>query len=225
MLRRHYLSYGAALCAAAFAPTARAQAPALNFPGVPSQMLDADVREWIPFLAALQLQIATELAAPEGVPQATFRSHQIALALIAQVRGAWNLVRAPIERARRAQDTESGRLTAGLVNELLAEQQVMKRDGHWLANQVSRRFGALPWSVTEAAVRALHEQLQSATPEGVRNYVKNRLDLSVAFAKGSVSLGLGVQLVGLRVNVQQILPQREHLVAGLQRVLAMHPKT
>lgn len=192
---------------------------ALKLTQKPSELLQASMQTWKPLLDQVQAVLDERETHGDALSRAEWRELRIHQALLAQARGDWALVKAPIERARRLQDQESGRHLAGLLNELLAEQQWRRADSRWLRRTLHERVRAMPWSEVELGVRTLREQLSTMRAEAVVQHVSSRLDLSAGMAKGSVSLGFAMQLIGLRVQLLQVIPQREALLQGLDDAL------
>jgi hypothetical protein len=196
----------------------------LVLPATPSEMLRASAATWAPVLARLEAEVAHQLAqsAPRSPGQRSeLYIHQV---LLAQASGNWGRVTALTERARRLQADPSGRLLAGALNELLAQAQLARMSSSALSKATRDRFAAMPWPVVGAGLRTMHQQLQAMKPEQVENYAALRLDPSASIAKGRVDLGFAMQLVGARLQLTQVLPNREALVAGLGAVIAMHPQ-
>ena len=144
-------------------------------------------------------------------------------ALLAQAMGQWDRVAAPVERARRLQFGHPGRHVAGLLNELLAEQQRHRHGDAWLQRAIRDRVLAMPWDEVGPVIVQLRQQLQAMQGPGVRQFVASRLDLSANISKGQASLGFVLQLMGAQFQLHQVLPRREALVAGLNEAMAQRP--
>jgi hypothetical protein len=186
-------------------------------------MLRASAAVWAPFLARLDGDVANQLAQSGGrtpAQQSDLYIHQV---LLAQAQGNWYRVIALTDRARRLQENPSGRLVAGVLNELLAQAQLARLSAKGLSDITRDRFAAMPWAMVGPAVRTMYQQLRDMKAEHVENMVVLRLDPSASIAKGNVNLGFAMQLVGLRLQLTQVLPNRDALVAGLAAVLAKHP--
>ena len=190
----------------------------------PSELLQAPLSAWRPFLEKLQAALTEREQAIDSLSRAELRELRIHQALLAQVRGEWALVKAPVERARRLQEQESGKHLAGLLNELLAEQQLRRADSRWLRKTLRVRVLAMPWSEVGSGIRSLRDQLAGMSGDAVIQHASSRLDFSVSAAKGSVSLGFAMQLIAMRLQLLQVLPQRDALVQGLDDVLARREK-
>lgn len=193
----------------------------IRLPDKPSVLLEAPPSAWEALLQQVDTALAGRVAAADTLTRAELRELRIQQALLAQVRGEWGLVRAPVERARRLQDAESGRHMAGLLNELLAEQQLRRADGRWLSTALRERLLAMPWAEVGPVVRSMREQLAAMKAEDMRRVAQSRWDLSASFAQNNASLGFAMQLVGLRVQLLQVLPQRDALVQGLDEALRL----
>jgi hypothetical protein len=216
--RRQALALGLGLMAAAV----NASEP-LVLPDTPSAMLRAPDAVWALFLARLQRDVEALLADGSGRTLGQQSELYVHLVLLAQAQRQWARVPALTERARRLQENPAGRLVAGVLNELLAQTQLARLSAKGLSDITRGRFAAMPWAVVGPALRTMHQQLRDMKAEHVENMVTLRLDPSASIAKGNVNLGFAMQLVGLRLQLTQVLPNRDALVAGLAAVLAKHP--
>lgn len=187
----------------------------LTLPAKPSVLLQADLPAWAPLFTQVQAALDAQERSGESLSAGEWRELRMHQALLAQARGDWALVRAPVERARRLQDQASGRHLAGLLNELLAEQQLRRADSAWLRRALSERVLAMPWEEVAPGLRTLRSQLAAMKAESVTSFVANRLDLSAGIASNKASLGFVMQLIGARVQLLQVLPQRDSLLQGL----------
>lgn len=207
----------------ASAPAPAAAPESVRLPRSPSEMLDAPTRDWAPVHA----WVAQQLQAQEAGVGTMDRDAQIQLriyqALLAQAMGQWDRVAAPVERARRLQFGHPGRHVAGLLNELLAEQQRHRHSDAWLQGAIRDRVLAMPWDEVGPVIVQLRQQLQAMQGPGVRQFVAARLDLSANISKGQASLGFVLQLMGAQFQLHQVLPRREALVAGLNEAMAQRP--
>ena len=220
--RRQALAWGLGLGLGVMASVARAS-ERLVLPDTPSAMLRAPAAVWAPFLARLQKDVEVLLADGSGRTPGQQSELYVHLVLLAQAQGQWERVPALTERARRLQENPSGRLVAGVLNELLAKARLARLSAKGLSDITRDRFAAMPWTLVGPALRTMHQQLRDMKPEHVENIVASRLDPSASIAKGNVNLGFAMQLVGLRLQLTQVLPNRDALVEGLAAVLAKHP--
>ncbi|MCZ8234471.1 MAG: hypothetical protein ACK520_13900 [Inhella sp.] len=192
-------------------------------PLIPSQMLDAPQGAWASVHAWVDQQLQVQEAGIASMDRDAQIQLRISQALLAQSQGQWDRVSAPVERARRLQFGQPGRHVAGLLNELLAEQQARRHPDAWLHSAIRDRVLAMPWDEVGGVIHQLRQQLQAMQPQGVRQFVASRLDLSANISKGQASLGFVLQLMGARIQLHQVLPHREALVQGLDEAIARRP--
>ena len=201
--------------AAAVKPEAR-----LRLPAKPSQMLRAPLATWEPVLREVaelldaRAQRAAELDKPAQIELAIQR------VVLAQARMAWPEVLSGIQVARQLQPSESGRQTAGLLNEVLARQAQASGDAAWLQRHLREQVLAMPWAAVEGTVRTLRGQLASATVEGIEAFVANKLDMAAAVSNNEASVGFVIQLLGTRFQLLDVMPRRDALVAALDEAIA-----
>lgn len=204
-------------------PSISAAPDSVLLPLTPSQMLDAPQGAWASVHAWVEQQLQVQEAGIASMDRDAQIQLRISQALLAQSQGQWDRVSAPVERARRLQFGQPGRHVAGLLNELLAEQQARRHPDAWLRSAIRDRVLAMPWDEVGGVIHQLRQQLQAMQADAVRAFVTNRLDLSANFAQGRVSFGFVLQLMGARIQVQQVLPHRDSLVQGLDEAIAQRP--
>lgn len=195
----------------------------LVLPATPSELLHAPASVWAPLLARLGTDLEAQLANPAERTTGQQSELYIHMVLVTQAQERWPQVRSWAERARRLQSTPASKLAAGVLNELVADAQAKRLSAPAVQLATRERFAALPWDVVGAMLRGMQVQLKSMSAEQVETYVAQRQDLAASIAKGQVSLGFAMQLVSLRVQLLQVLPLRDALVAGLAEVIALHP--
>jgi len=189
----------------------------------PSAMLSWPLERWLPLAANVESDLLRDLDRAGVESQAFRRDRYMWLALIAQLRGDWQRVPALVERARRLHDEPAARMTAGLVNQLMAEQQLGRHNEAWLRRATRDRFAALPWAVVGPTVQRLQQQLQAMDGEVLRARVAAQVDEVAKGTQGRATLALTMQLIGARLQLAHALPHRDALVQGLSEVIAQHP--
>jgi hypothetical protein len=205
---------------AASAPTSPAAAPlSVELPSRPSDMLVAPIEVWRPVLRTLSEYLDER---QRGVSSLTI-SEQVELhihrALVFQSQQDWGAALQSIAQARALQTNESGRHLAGLLNELLARQAQLGGSAASLRHLTRERVLAMPWNQVEPGLLALREQLVAMEADAVKRYVAARMDLSADVSKRKVSLGFALQLLAVRFQLQQVIPQRSALLVGLDDAL------
>jgi len=208
--------YAADVPSAALAPAAAG----VQLPAKPSELVRAPLAAWEPVL----LQVGAVLEERAHQADALSRAEKIELGIqrlmLAQTRRSHAQVLAALEQARGLQESEAGRQTAGLLNEMLARQALQHGDSAWLKQALKARVLAMPWAEVEPAIRTLRNQMASMQEAGVDTYIANKLDLSASVATNRVSLGFVMQLMGLRFQLLEVLPQRAALLVALDEAIA-----
>jgi len=192
----------------------------LKLDAAPSAMMDWPLDRWKPIGEAMEAELARELAQPEPLSAARWRELQMWSSQLAQLRGDWALVKAPIERVRRSMEQPAQRLTAGVLTELIAEQQIGRHGEPWLRKATAQRFAAMPWSEVEKVVRSSEAQLRAANADGLKQQIASQYDGMVAGTEGRVTTALVMRLIGARLQLAHTLPHRAALADGLADVIA-----
>jgi hypothetical protein len=203
------------LCAAPGAAVAVEVADAIQLAGKPSAWLVASDEAWrVPLAAAQPLHEArrAQWASLNTSQQIEWHIHA---AVLAQAQGRWQAVLEAVQAARALQPSVAGRQTAGLLNELLARQALMRGDEAALRRLTRDTVLAMPWSEVESSILGIRQALASMERQGVQNFVESRMDLSIGITKGQVTLPFLMQLLGARFQLQQVLPHRAALLTGL----------
>lgn len=200
-------------------------------PAVPGYQLDMaasatlqwPLERWQLSAQDIERDLRAELESDAPMKDAQRRERYSWMAQLAQLRGDWPAARDWWRKARALHESELGRQTAGLLNELLVEQQLAQQDEAALSKSVYERFATLPWTLVEGVVRNLRKGIAGLSAESTEAFLTRRVDVSTAFTKGRVNQALYMQILGARLQLAQVLPHREALLAGLDGLLAEHP--
>lgn len=206
-------------------PATPAASPAVvvagtQLPAAPSELLRASRETWAPVLAWAALQLDARAAQLASLPKSAQIEYHIHRTVLAQARQDWQGALEGVRQARQLQESTAGRHTAGLLNELLARQALANGDAAWLRRQVRDRVLEMPWADVESTVRTLREQLASVKEDAPLSFAKSRLDVSAAVTSNNVDLGFLMQLLGMRFQLLDVMPNRDAIVAGLDEVLS-----
>lgn len=217
------LAWAAAAPASAAAPQAATEATVMSFalPARPSAMLRAPLSTWTPVLTQASAVLGEHLKAADlpGKPVQQIEL-QLQRAVLAQILRDWPTVLDAVKQARQLQQGESGRQTAGLLNEVLARQAIAGGDAAWLQRHLRDQVLAMPWTEVEPTIRTLRQQLAIMKGETVESFVASRLDISTSYTENKASLGFITQLLAMRFQLLEVMPRRDALVAGLDEAIA-----
>ena len=192
-------------------------------PRLPSALVEGPVAELVPLAEQLDADIAADLAEFDIQDTATLRGMTGTRLQIAMLKGEWVRVKVLAAELRTLQDKPSGRLTAGVLSEIVAD--VAAAGGGASARSASaqslttQRFGALAWDDVQDAVKGLKGQLELANPNLVVGSVRAQMDpaaLNAGMKVPSASLGA---LVGARVSKDLVMPVAPAVVAGLGPII------
>ena len=212
--------------AAAKTPITRAdQLPRRNYmlSKLPSELLEAPMADLLPLADALERDIRADLAQYDIQDAATLRGLEGALASLAMLRGNWKAVPAQVQRLRELQDKPAQKLTTGVLLEILAEVRSAGGDAGSLASRttalVSQRYGALPWADAQEGIKGLKAQMETASKAVIQGAFQSQLDTMAKNANMNVPDGLVGAILGARAQLDQVLPLRDAILAGLQPVV------
>lgn len=194
------------------------QLPAhVQLPAPPSVLLTAPLSVWRPLLARLDEWLALQAEKVEK-PEVQMQL-LVQRTLVAQARGDWGGALTSLRAARLRQTSLVGRHTSGLLNELLALQAQGQHDAAWLRNETRAAVLAMPWQDVESSIRGFRQALVTMESDGVHRYVAGKMDVASGLTKGNVDPGFALQLLGLRFQLEQLLPQRPALILGLDEAI------
>jgi hypothetical protein len=192
---------------------------------LPSEYLAAPTATLKPLGAKLEADLQAELAAHDIQDAATLRERYGALAALAQLRGDWAAVPGWTAKARALQDKPGARLASGVLTDLLAQQQLEKRDAAWLNAELQKRYGAMPWADVQDIVKSAKGAFETYNPEVVLGAFKSQLDVMARNGNGVVPEAVALAIVGARVQQDLLGPNKAAVVAGLQTVIDKNTKT
>lgn len=210
---------GAVSAASAPLSTEPAQ-PAIALPAKPSEMLRAPLSTWEPVFKRATAILDERAERADTMGQPSLIELHLYRTVLSQAQQAWPAVLEGVSKTRQLQDSESGRQTAGLLNEVLARQAVEGGDAAWLQRALRDQVLAMPWAAVEPTIRTLRDQLAASKPEAIETFVVNRLDLAAKVSSNSGSVGFVMQLLGARFQLFEVMPRRDALVAGLDEAIA-----
>ena len=192
-------------------------------PKLPSALVEGPVGELVPLAERLDADVASDLATFDIQDAATRRSMLTTRLQVAMLKGDWARVPGLAQQVRELQDKPAGRLTAGVMSEIVAESASRGDDAQARAEAArlltSQRFGAMPWSDVQDAVKALKGQLELANPALVAGSVRAQMDPAAQNAGMKLSGGALGGLIGARVARDLVMPVAPAIVAALAPII------
>ena len=192
-------------------------------PKLPSALIEGPVGELVPLADRLEADIVSDLAAFEIQDASTMRSMLTTRLQIAMLKGEWSQVPGLASEVRRLQDKPAGRLTAGALSEIVA--QVAEKGGDVAAKRASaeslttQRFGAMPWSDVQDALKSLKGQLELANSDLIVGGVRAQMDPAAQNAGMKLPSTALAGLIGARVSRDLVMPVAPAIVAGLAPII------
>jgi hypothetical protein len=222
-----------AQAAAAKTPITRAdQLPRRShtLPKLPSELLQGPLSELMPLADALERDIVADMVRFDIQDQATLRAMVSTRLNIALLRADWAAVPLLAAQLRALQDKPGPKLTTGVLSELVAQVKRDSKGADALQELVAQRFSAMPWADVQHSLKAMKGQLEISHPSLVIGSVRSQADEAARNANRVVDDSVLAGLIGARAQLDQLLPLRSAIVAGLSPVIerqmaAAPPKT
>lgn len=192
---------------------------------LPSEYLAGPREPLLALAGELEARLKDDLARYDIQDAATQRAYQGQLLTLAQFRGDWAAVPALVERMRALQDKPGPRATTGMLALLLAEQRSAGRDAAWVRAEVERRYGALNWAEAGDTIKGNKGQFELMNPAVMQGAFQQQVDVMARNMNNVVPEGLVGSIVGARVQLEQIVPLKAEIVAGLQAVVDRQAST
>jgi hypothetical protein len=188
-------------------------------PKLPSELLAAPLDELKALGAQQEGHLAADLSAFDIQDNATLREMYSTRATLAQLRGDWADVPGWTAKARALQEKAGARLASGVLTDLFAQQRVEQRDAAWLAGEVKRRYGAMPWADVQEIVKSSKGGIETYNPELVRGAFQAQLDTVARNGQMSVPDGVLAAIINARMQMELLGPNKAAVVQGLQAVV------
>jgi subtilisin family serine protease len=194
-----------------------------DLPRLPSELLEGPLADLLPLAATLEKDINADLAAFDIQDSATLRGMHQARMSIAMLRGDRAAQSAASAQVRNLQDKPAGKLTSGVMGELAAQVRAEGGDASTQATRmqalVTQRFGAMPWADVQVPIKGMKGQFEVSSPTLVVGSVRAGMDPAARNANMKMDAGAVAALIGARAQMDQLLPLRQAIVAGLTTVI------
>ncbi|MDZ7811724.1 MAG: S8 family serine peptidase [Ideonella sp.] len=191
----------------------------VTLPKLPSELLVVPLAELQAIAAPVEKNLLLDLQRYDIRDAATQREYYAALAAMAQLRGDWAAVPQWTTKARALQEKAGGKLTSGLLTDLLSQQQAERRDAAWLQAEVKRRYGAMPWVDVQDVVKANKGGIETFNPELIKGAFQSQVDAMAKNGQMTIPEGLVIAIVNSRMQIELLAPNKQAVVAGLQAVI------
>lgn len=191
---------------------------------LPSAYLQAPLDEARKLGTQLEAQLLADLAAYDIQDPTTLRDGYTALAALAQLRGDWAAVPGWTAKARALQEKAAGKQTSGVLTDLLSQQRLEQRDAVWLTAEVARRYSAMNWTEVQDVVKSNRGAVETFNPELLVGGFKAQLDALASNGQMVVPDRVAMTIVGARMQIELLGPNKQAIVQGLQQVLDANTK-
>ncbi len=190
-------------------------------PQLPSALLESPPAALLDLAATLERDIQADLGAYDIRDAATQRELLSARLSIALLRGDAAAVSQLGAQVRALQDKPGLRLTSGLLAELALQaraEPAADREAR-LQAQVTQRYGSMPWADVQDVLKQTKGQLELASATVIAGSVRAALDPAAQNAGMQIDARSLAALIGARAQIEQVLPLRQAVVAGLASVI------
>ena len=192
-------------------------------PKLPSALVEGPVADLVPLAERLDADIAADLTEFDIQDAATKRGMLATRLQVAMLKGEWSRVTGYASELRALQDKPAGRLTSGVLSEIVSEAVAQGGDAAarraTAESLTTQRFGAMPWNDVQDALKSLKGQLELANPNLVVGNVRAQMDPAAQNAGMKVSSFALGGLVGSRVSRDLVMPLAPAIVAGLAPII------
>lgn len=190
----------------------------------PSVSLTGPVELLLELAEAIVADDAKTLAEYDIKDRATherFLNNRIALAMLRKdIAG----VRRLTAELRAIQERPDARMTAGLINEIVAEAQQHARPSEAVIDIARERLDTLNHAEHAAWLRQQNISLAMITPEFLIGSAKQHYDPLAAVNGGRIGQSEAASLVGARVMLDQLIPLAEEITIILRSLIEKHPE-
>lgn len=195
-------------------------------PRLPSELLDAPATELLPLAAALDRDIASDLATFDIADRSSLEGMLQARMLVAALRGDFAQVPALTAELRRLADKPAAQLTTGLIADAVSRARVQGGDlpaqRERVRSELTQRYGALPWDVVEAALKQTRSQYETMNPAIARGAFQSQVDVAARNAGMQVPAGVVIGVLAARMQAEHLMPFRGEVVSVLTALIDRH---
>ncbi len=191
----------------------------ITLEGLPSEYLSMSLDLLAQIGATLESNLKNDLEKFDIRDTTTLCTMYTNLATLAKLRGGWAEVCGWSSKIRALQEKPGARLTKGVVGDLIAQQQLEKKDDTWLGAEVVRLYSAMPWSDVQEFVKLEKAAVESFNPEAIRGTFQLRLDVVAKNGNMHVSEEIALATIACRIQIASMETNKSVLVNALQAVI------
>lgn len=190
---------------------------------LPSELIEAPKSELEAVVAALDKDLAADLAGFDIRDRATRTDMITARAQIAIYRGDFAKAIEHLRDIRSQQEKEADKLMSGVSSEIILGARIKggSEDSQRVAVRaaVAEAWGKMPWSVVGDAMKSAKSGMELMSKNVTIGSIKSGLDPAVTNLKFNVPAGVVTSIVSVRNAFDHTLPFRDDLVAALQNII------
>ena len=195
-------------------------------PKLPSELLDAPRSELDAVVAAVDQDMANDLATLDIRDRATRAGMMSARAQFAIHRGDYAAAQGFLRAIRAEQEKEADKLTSGTSLESILAARLAGGDEAAqrarLKASLSSAYGAMPWPVVGNNLKNAKAGLELLSPAVLMGSVRTNMDPAAKNLSLNVPGNFVVGIISIRNNLQHVLPFRDDIVAVIGTIAAKH---
>jgi hypothetical protein len=196
-------------------------------PRLPSELLEAPRAELDPIVAAIDKDIAHDLATLDIRDRAIRVGMLQARAQFAIHRGDWAAAKRFFAEMRAQQEKPADKLTGGITLTNIADTRMkggsLEEQRARLKASLARAYGEMPWDVVGDNVKLARSGLEALSKDLIIGAMKARIDPAAKEMNLQVPDGMVVVIVANRNAFEHILPFRDDVLAVLKGLVDKHP--
>lgn len=193
-------------------------------PRLPSELLEAPKADLDPVVAAVDKDLANDLATLDIRDRATRAGMMMARAQFAIHRGDYAAAQAFLRVIRSEQDKEADKLTSGTSLENILAARIAGGDAEAQRARVkaslAAAYGAMPWPVVGNNLKNAKAGLELLSPAVLMGSVRTNMDPAAKNLNLNVPGGFVTGIVSMRNNLEHVLPFRDDIVSVLGSIAA-----
>jgi len=171
------------------------------------------------FAKRVRLDLESDLATYDVKDAATLKGWYGTLANLALLDGRWDEALDYLNRSQGLEEKEASRMTAGAVGRaLIAAHKIVGPDASEMKlsnefrRQLAQRVNEWPWDIAQDTVKQRKGRAEYLNENLILGMVQTNMD-PVAAQQGEIGSDLARGMVGMKLALWRILPQKDNLVA------------
>ncbi|HYC37931.1 MAG TPA: S8 family serine peptidase [Usitatibacter sp.] len=190
---------------------------------LPSELIDAPASEIDAVAAAMDKDLAQDLATLDIQDRATRTGMMMARAQFAIHRGDFAAAQSILREVRSQQEKAADKLTSGTSMENILAARMrggsLEQQRAQVRESLAQAYGAMPWDVVGTNLKSAKGGLELMSKPVMIGSVRTNLDPAAKNLNLNVPGQLVVTIVAIRNNLEHVLPFRDDIVSVMQNLV------